>query len=584
MASVNVDMTGVVIDAEDSYLHIRATPNYGTIIGTLQNGATLNITQKNGDWFYATNNENNITGWCHSDYIKITQVRQSTIVTTVPLAKNKQEEKTKKEEKKKVDKELSRQMSEIEAYINEVRSLNMNYGEKLIVQNLNGIYGIPYQFMPSVDPRLNKSNPTSDTVNGIGRKYAEKIITKMPLLCITPGKCQFMSNYSKNEKEGVIARLIDVLKGGNDNVTEVDDIINNTGKYYTFGFEYDDYFNYVNALCRNGARFLEIHDVKITVGDQKNKALKDFDWAFALNSDLKSTMTSQHFIGFYMDSTDSVSESFNNETTQSQLSSTINGVSDVAREAAFLLGAEAGKTIDILNSEELASTMETVNTISDKYFRGNQLLKDIGGQFATVASGGKLLFPEIWSDSQFSKSFDINIKLRTPDGDIVSWYLNIYVPLCHLVALAAGHQTDNRNGYYSPFLIRAFYKGLFNIDMGIITDMSIEKGKEASWNVDGLPTEVDVRLSIKDLYGMLAITPGTKPKNFVTNSILMDYIANTCGININEIDIGRTLEIYLILAKNSITDIPNKVNRNFQDAIDTYGMELFNAALNKFLI
>ena len=107
--SVNVDMTGVVIDAEGSYLHIRATPNYGTIIGTLQNGATLNITQKNGDWYYATNNENKIVGWSHSNYIKITQVRESKTVKPIPVTKDEQEAKTKKEEKKKAENELARQ-------------------------------------------------------------------------------------------------------------------------------------------------------------------------------------------------------------------------------------------------------------------------------------------------------------------------------------------------------------------------------------------------------------------------------------------------------------------------------------------
>ena len=35
---------------------------------------------------------------------------------------------------------------------------------------------------------------------------------------------------------------------------------------------------------------------------------------------------------------------------------------------------------------------------------------------------------------------------------------------------------DNPNGYVNPFLVRACYKGFFNIDTGIITDMSVTKG------------------------------------------------------------------------------------------------------------
>ena len=442
--------------------------------------------------------------------------------------------------------------------------------DSLLVHNLNGIYGIPYQFMPSVDPRL------SNTV--MGRKYAEKIISKMPLLCITPGKVEFMSNYSKEEQQGLLASLIE---GGTE--TDISSIIKNNGRYFTFAFAYKEYFDYVNALCRVGARFLNIQNMELDIGGTTAKA-SAFNWEYALNKKLKATLTSQEFIGFYMDSTDDVSETFTNDTTQSQLSSTVNGMSELAREVGFLLGAGAGKTIQIMDEAKLNETMATIDDITQKYLNGNRLIKDIANNFATIAVGGKLLFPEIWADSQFTRSFDIRIKLRTPDSDSVSWYTNIYVPLCHLIGLAAGHQTDNANGYYSPFLVRAFYKGLFNVDMGIITDMSITKGKEAAWNIDGLPTEVDVNITIKDLYNMLSIVSGTEPKNFVTNNILMDYIANTCGININQMDIQRSLEIYYILTRDRIIDLPNNIMRKFQDAIDTYGMNLYNAVLNKFLI
>lgn len=562
MAAVNINITGKV--QVDTYLHVRNRPSMsGTIIARLYNGNKLTITKKDGDWYYATNTG----GWSHSDYIKIT----STSSNATTVSKEEQEKKAKEAEAKKQKDELNRQIDVLETYYNDSREASeRKIVDGLIVHNLNGIYGIPYQFMESVDPRLSGSV--------MGRKYAERIISKMPLLCITPGKVEFMSNYSKDDQTGILAKLI-----SGDTDTEISDIIKNNGRYFTFGFNYKEYFEYVNSLCRVGARFLNIQNMELNIGGTTAKA-SSFDWANALNKKLKATLTSQEFIGFYMDSTDSVSESFSNSTTQSQLSSTVNGVSDLAREIGFLLGAGAGKTVQVMDEAKLTETMASIEEISSKYLNGSTLFENIANNFATVATGGKLLFPEIWADSEFSRSFDVNIKLRTPDSDTVSWYLNIYVPLCHLIALAAGHQTDNGNGYHSPFLIRAFYKGLFNVDMGIISDMSITKGKEAAWNIDGLPTEIDVNLTIKDLYNMLSIVDGSKPKNFVTNNILMDYIANTCGININQMDIQRSLEIYLILSKANITDLPNTINRGMQDAIDTYAMNLYEVAMNKFLI
>ena len=69
--------------------------------------------------------------------------------------------------------------------------------------------------------------------------------------------------------------------------------------------------------------------------------------------------------------------------------------------------------------------------------------------------------------------------------------------------------------------------------MGIITDLSLSKGKEGSWTVDGLPTEVDVDLTIKDLYNVMAMTPQDQSYEFMANTTFLNYMANSCGISIN---------------------------------------------------
>lgn len=556
--ATNVKMTGTV--KVNTALNVRNRPSYGgDIIKTIKNGTKLNITKIEGEWYYSTTTG----GWSHSNYITLKNDENKTVAQNKNDNNRLSNAESEKNKKNFLQKILNNESNTTSISDREI-------ADSLIVHNLNGIYGIPYQFMETVDPRLSNSV--------LGRKYSEKIITKMPLLCITPGRVRFLSNYSKREKDGVLAKLI-----SGDNDADIADILKRDGRYYTFEFAYSEYFKYVNELCRVGARFLEIQDVVITIGKESKKAC-DFDWSRALNKNLKTSIaSSSEYIGFYMDSTDSVSESFSNSTTQSQLASTLNGFSDTARELNFLLGAGAGIQYDLMDSAKLNETLDTIQGISDQYLRGNTLFRTIGNNFATIATGGKLLFPEIWADSEFTRDFDITIKLRTPDCDTMSWYLNIYVPLCHLIALAAGHQVEHVNGYSTPFLVRAFYKGLFNVDMGIVTSMNIRKGKEAAWNIDGLPTEIDVDISIKDLYNMLTIIADSS-KGFVTNNILMDYIANTCGINYNEMDVTRSLQIYTILMKNNITDIPMKVYRKFQDVVDTYAMNLFDAGINKFLI
>ena len=101
--------------------------------------------------------------------------------------------------------------------------------------------------------------------------------------------------------------------------------------------------------------------------------------------------------------------------------------------------------------------------------------------------------------------------------------------------------------YISPYGIKAYYKGMFNIDMGMIEGLSFNKGEEGGWNRSGLPTVVKVSVDIKDLYSQFAISEASfGDMGFFNNTILLDYIANMCGININEIDIQRNIEMYMV--------------------------------------
>ena len=83
------------------------------------------------------------------------------------------------------------------------------------------------------------------------------------------------------------------------------------------------------------------------------------------------------------------------------------------------------------------------------------------------------------------------------------------------------------NGFISPFLIKAYYKGLFNCDLGLITNMSVSRGSEGGWTRNGLPTTVDVTLQIKDLYENISISKygsaGTG-KLDLTNNIISNII------------------------------------------------------------
>lgn len=506
----------------------------------IPDGTKIKTSVESAGWYKVT--YNNKTGWIRQNKTKTIKTEKSPYSTsqvdesTDSRTDNSSEDILTAEERKKIYKEYSQYL----------QGYNFSNSNKILLDNFNGVFGMPYQFSSTVDPKGSGSS--------FGLKYMERIVTRAPLMIISPGKVEYMPNASKKEAAGVLNSLIDTAAGAGEDIMSM--ITDNT-RYYEFNYAYDEFYKYLNQMCRAGAIYLGIQDIKVNIGSNKNTALKNVKWENTISNNFSNYTSSKESIAFYVDGVNQINDSFSNSSMESQLVSKVNSFSDVGKEIAFLLGSQAGIKFD--GSNDLLSEAEKgIEELADKYLKGNQLFKNLSEEFTTVVSGGKLIFPELWEDSQFNRSFDINMKLRSPDGDLLSWYLNIYVPMCFLICLVAPQQ-KNKWGYFTPFLVRASYKGLFNIDTGLVTELSFGKGQEGFWTIDGLPTVVDVSMTIKDLYqSVLSITKGND-NWFMNNTVLMDYISNLCGVNINKPDIARTLDVYFMLKTNKIKDIPNKL-------------------------
>lgn len=424
-------------------------------------------------------------------------------------------------------------------------------GDDLMLDNLNGIYGIPYQFTDIVDPKPANSS--------FGSIYASRIISRMPLLMLSPGKVDFMNKATSGEK----LAILDALVGSENNSdTKLGDFIQKPGKYYTFAYDSENYWKYVNSMNNACAVYLGIQDVDININGVTGKA-GSFHWEKATNDKFDSMLvSSESYVTFYADAETTKSEQYSNSTKASQLADTVNSFSDVAKEAMFLVGAHVGN-VSWIDESVINDALSQIGDIGSRLLSGQSLVQDIAEEFSVIATGGKLIFPEIWSDSEFTQSFDVKIKLRCPCPNKVSWFLDICVPINHLRALTLprtpygegvnGKKFEDEptaNGYFSPFLVRGFYKGLWNCDMGIITDLSLSLGKEGSWTLDGLPSEVDVDMTIKDLYNVLAMTSSDQTSSFLNNTMFLNFLASSCGVSINKPDLDRSVDLYLMLKKN----------------------------------
>ena len=416
-------------------------------------------------------------------------------------------------------------------------------GMKLQVRSTKGIFGMPYQFMPSVDRRIELNNSPAD----LGRIYTNKIMARIPLLVMVPGMPEFLQGYSDDEKEGFINYFKDNATSSEIGGLSIDDFVSKPGKYYGLKEDWNQYYQYVNAMCRVAAVDMEVNDKEYF-----GKELNDFDWQNNINSELQEVWGFQNGAAFYVNSESQISEGFTNSSTASQLASKINEMSDYAREFQFLLGT--AKDYDPTGiakglNKEFGNDNDAKGQ-TNVPLAGKGIISSLVDSLTTVMHGGKLIFPEIWADSQFSRDYAIDIKLVSPDCDDLSIYLNIVVPLIHLLGFVMPRSTGP-NGFISPFLVRASYKSFFNIDMGLITNMNITKGTEGGWNSHGVPTVVDVNFTIKELYNSMAMSNMIGGTWMLTaNTNLQDYIGNLCGININDGDIRRSIKLFLAMQGN----------------------------------
>ena len=130
---------------------------------------------------------------------------------------------------------------------------NTTRGLKFSINELSTVMGLPYQWMSLADNRIKNNGNTN-----YGRKYYEKILSKMPLLVLTPGIPDFMAGYNDEKKKSVLGNLFGSAFGVND----IKGKKNEEMRYYTLQFEAEEYYRYVNSMCTALSIFLGISDQK----------------------------------------------------------------------------------------------------------------------------------------------------------------------------------------------------------------------------------------------------------------------------------------------------------------------------------
>lgn len=466
------------------------------------------------------------------------------------------------------------------------------------------IYGTPFQFIADTDMR------PSDGPLGIN--FMTNIMTETPIISILPGVPKYLAEMTPEEKktftDEIIKKMETSIEPVKDMFTDNLDKNNIDMAFFEFQSASAEYMLYVNLLCRMCAMFMGIGNLPVPgTSDQKYGSYNWFNWhlsnAYANKStevggakvalkDIKSTggllggsdtsldgyakiqkstmngignnsnnyfYADQYFFDFFI-KPPSYNESFSNSTQESMFAQAITQGSNMQKELAFLLGDSGQDMKKIIegNGAELAKGMQEA---ANKMFK-NEGMKKILNRLvtgaSTVISGANIVFPEIWERSAYNRDFQVEITLSTPYGTPESVFLEIMVPMMHLLALALPRQATV-NSYGAPFLVRATVPGFFYSDMGIVKDLQISKGGQSGncWTVDGLPTEVNISMGISDLFNSLSMSNFKTRRNIwntLYNAPLLDYIGVQCGLNMRSSEYVKKLELIASMLSNVVQD------------------------------
>ena len=272
-------------------------------------------------------------------------------------------------------------------------------------------------------------------------------------------------------------------------------------------------------------------DPRIDVNDPKGAetATKEQDSiANYLDSEFRD---GTQFATFNVDYTGPIGESFSNSVVESDISQKLNSTSSQVRQARFtfaegnIIGGVAGDAVGAI----AGAAVDVATGVLDGASMGfASLLKGLAGE-------GYIDIPKHWQSSTASlPKTTYSMTLISPYGNPISQMINIYIPLCMLLAAALPLSTGKQS-YTSPFLCQLYDRGRSTIRLGMVESLSIERAiTNLGFNVNGSPLGIKVSFSVVDLSSIMhmPISSGSVfdfDVGLDEDNILADYLSVLAG-------------------------------------------------------
>lgn len=241
-------------------------------------------------------------------------------------------------------------------------------------------------------------------------------------------------------------------------------------------------------------------------------------------------------------STDSVSESFNNSSEKSDIENIFNNISQSVRGMKFNL---ADGVTGIKPFDEMVKGVS--GAVGDVFVDAAASSVHFLNPVIGLLYGAQIEIPKRWGGSSATlPSSSFKIELRAGYGNVVSYYQDILFPLCMLLAMALPRGTGAQS-YGSPFYVQYYGKGRSQVKVGLVSSLSITRGVgNAGWHKRGWPMAVDVNLTIEDMSEIMfspiasnlevrGLSSGTMMFNSpIDENTMGDYLAVLSALGMNE--------------------------------------------------
>ena len=431
-------------------------------------------------------------------------------------------------------------------------NLGLGFGESQVINP-------PFQYNDLDDPR------THPRYTKIGRVYIEKVLNHMPTVMVMPGRIKYHTNALKlmgvdmgaakanagyirsdNWFTGLISAawmgLTDIV---GTSIAFATSIFSN-GRLITFRQQinlFKKYFdNTVTQLANNMGllsptglycgrwKMLSLDHILPGIGYRRSGEKLDKGWR------------SNQMICFNIGKTVSCSETMSNSTKENPLMEELNAQSEEQETNSNNANIKEKENVvkglfNSLATRDISHVAGALTSVAQRI--GVGLGANLSEMLLIKSGLARIMLPEVWSSSSFSRSYNLTFTLYSPYG-IPHCKFETWGPTLAFWLTATLPRQVGAFSYVEPFVLRIVMPGKFNINYGIVESLTIDRGEDKDdWsNTDNLPKTVKLTIAIKDFQPNIMLPQASRSllkqgyEALFPASGFAEYMSTICGLSL----------------------------------------------------